>query len=202
MPPVPVIRSTTGRGRRLLAHHLARLSDTLETFRDRLREAVSSAVGETVSGIVRDTVRAVLTDGPTAPPPSGTYGRRPHDSRPMWAREPEDDPWYDDPDGYAAEDDFDDAPPSTRTAQTPAPSRLPRAIAVGFHTTLNWLRRSVGRFPVLTAVTVGLLTAAATYAGGPLAAAAAGLAGSAFNLLSLVEVMHAGADALAAFGTS
>jgi hypothetical protein len=186
----------------MLAHHLARLSDTLETFRDRLRDAVSAAVGETVSGIVRDTVRNLLTEGPTVPPTSSSFTRRPHDPRPMWTREPEDDPWYDDPDGYAAEDDYDDAPPSARAAQTPAPSRLPRAIAVGLHTTLDWLRRSVGCYPVLTAVTVGLLTAAATYAGGPLAAAAVGLAGSAFNLLSLVEVMHAGADALTAFGTS
>ena len=81
-------------------------------------------------------------------------------------------------------------------------SRLPRAIAAGLQTMLCWLRRSIGRFPVITAVAVGLLTALATYAGGPLAAAVVGLAGSAFNLLSLAEVVQAGADALATFGTS
>jgi hypothetical protein len=51
---------------------------------------------------------------------------------------------------------------------------------------------------VLTAVAVGLLTALATYGGGPLAAAVVGLATSAFNLLSLAEAVHTGADALAA----
>jgi hypothetical protein len=73
---------------------------------------------------------------------------------------------------------------------------------VGLHTTLGWLRRSVGRFPVLTAVAVGLLTALATYAGGPLAAAVVGLAGSACNLLSLAEVVQLGADTLAGFRRS
>jgi hypothetical protein len=77
-----------------------------------------------------------------------------------------------------------------------------QALAVGLHTTLGWLRRKVGRYPVLTALAVGLLTALATYLGGPLAAAAVSLAGSAWNLLSLAETMHTGADALATFGTS
>jgi hypothetical protein len=70
------------------------------------------------------------------------------------------------------------------------------------HTGLGWLRRRVGRYPVWTAVAVGLLTALATYLGGPLAAAAVGLAGSACNLLSLAGTMHTGADALAAFSPS
>jgi hypothetical protein len=70
------------------------------------------------------------------------------------------------------------------------------------HTTLSWLRRSVGRFPVLTALAVGLLTALATYAGGPWAAAAVSLAGSAFNLLSLAEAVQTSAEALAGFGNS
>jgi hypothetical protein len=54
----------------------------------------------------------------------------------------------------------------------------------GLQTGLGWLRRRVGRYPVWTAVAVGLLTALATYLGSPLAAAV-GLAGSACNLLSL-----------------
>jgi hypothetical protein len=64
------------------------------------------------------------------------------------------------------------------------------------------LRRRIGRFPILTAVAIGLLTAVATYWGGPLAAAVVGLAGSAFNLLSLAETVHTSADALAVCGTS
>ena len=94
-------------------------------------------------------------------------------------------------------------PGSARSVENkPSPSRLPSAIAVGFHTTLWWLRRRVSRFPVLTAIVIGLLTALATYVGGPVAAAAMGLAGSAFNLMSLAEAVQAGTGALAAFGTS
>jgi hypothetical protein len=67
---------------------------------------------------------------------------------------------------------------------------------------LCWLRRSVGRFPVLTAVAIGLLTALATYAGGPLAAALVSLAGSALNLLSLAGAVQTSADALAVLARS
>jgi hypothetical protein len=199
---VPSIHSVIGSGRRLLARHLTRLSDTLETFGARLREAVSSAVGETVSGIVRETVRAVLAEQPAFATSPERFVPSGHHPRPLWAREddPGEEPWYDDPYGDPRDEDHDDAPPAPRADGTPAPSRLPRALAVGFHTTICWLRRSVGRFPVLTAVAVGLLTALATYAGGPLAAAAVALAGSAFNLLSLAEAVDTGADTLAAFG--
>ena len=78
--------------------------------------------------------------------------------------------------------------------------RLPRAIATGLHTTMCWLRRSAGRYSVVTAVAVGLLTALATYAGGPLAAALVGVLGSAFNLLSLAQAVETGAEALGALG--
>jgi hypothetical protein len=200
---VPSIHSVIGSGRRLLARHLTRLSDTLDTFGTRLREAVSSAIGETVSAIVRETVRAVLAEHPTARTSRERFVPSARHERPLWSKpdEPDEGPWYDDPYDDPAEEDHDDAPTAPRADATPAPSRLPRAIAVGFHTTLCWLRRSAGRFPVLTAVAVGVLTGFATYAGGPLAAAVVGLVGSAFSLLSLAEAVHTGADALAAFGS-
>ena len=201
---MPSIRSMLDPGDRLLARHLNRLSETLETFSARLREAVSSAVGETVAGVVRETVRAILAEEPTVPSSSGRYVDSPRHPRPLWTRqEPcDEEPWFDDRDDYPRDEDYDDFRPAPPVAGTSIPSRLPRAIAIGFHTTLRWLRRSVGRFPVLTAFGIGLLTALATYAGGPLAAAAVGLAGSAFNLISLTEVVQSGADALAALGSS
>jgi hypothetical protein len=164
---------------------------------------VSSAVGETVAGVVRETVRAVLADPVLAGTSPERFVPSSQHARPLWTRpdDRDEEPWYDNPDAYPPDDDYDDAPPAC-TGRTSAVSRLPRAIAVGFHTTLRWLRCNVGRYPVLTALTVGVLTALATYAGGPLAAAAVGLAGSAFNLLSLAGVVHAGADALATFGPS
>jgi hypothetical protein len=200
---VPSLRSMLGPGRRLLARHLTRLSDTLETFGARLREAVSAAVGDTVSGIVRETVRAVLAELPMAATSPERFVPPAQPPRPLWTRldDPEEEPRYDNPDGYPPEEDYGDPPPAPRADGTP-PSRLPGAIAIGVHTMLCWLRRRLTRFPVLTAVAVGLLTALATYAGGPLAAAAVSLARSAFNLLSLADVVHAGADALATFGTS
>src|SRR5262249_7611653 len=101
------------------------------------------------------------------------------------------------PDSYPPPDHRDERPPPPAGGPA-APSRGPRALAAGVHTTLAWLRRRAGRRPVLTAVAVGLLIALATYPGGPLAAAARGLVGSALNLLSPAEAVHAGADALAA----
>ena len=144
-----------------------------------------------------------LAEDSTVPTSSGKYVQSPH-SRPFWTRQDyrDEEPWYDDPDDYPPEKDYDDSRPTPPVAGISPPSRLPRAIAVGFHTTLRWLRRSVGRFPVLTAFGVGLLTALATYAGGPLAAAVVGLAGSAFNLISLTEAVQSSANALAAFGSS
>jgi hypothetical protein len=188
----------------LLARHLTRLSETLETIGERLRDAVSAAVGETVAGIVRETVRAVLADRPTVLTSSERYSPSPGRRRPLWTRpdDPDEEPWFDDPYGYPPNENYEAAPPAPRTDTTSAPSRLPRASAVGFQTALCWLRCRVGRFPVLTAVAVGLLTALATYAGGPLAAAAVGLAGSAFSLLSLAESVQISADALAAFAGS
>jgi hypothetical protein len=200
---MPSFGSVFGPGNRILARHLSRLGETLESFAARLRDAVSSAVGETVSGIVRETVRAVLDHQQNAPPASGRNVRSPQYRRPAW--EMADDPregWYDDPDDYPPEDDRYDDPPVARTGEALAPSRLPRAIAIGLHTTLRWLRRGVGRWPVITAIAVGLLTALAAYAGGPLAAAGAFMAGSAFDLLSLAELIHTGAEALTPFASA
>ena len=192
------LRSLIDPGGRL-ARSLDRLHHTLDTLGGRLRDAVSSAVGETVAGIVQETVRAVLADltpdasvnRPFAPPP------RPSTS--YWAgpQNVDDDPWFEDPD-YDSTDE--DEPPFI--ADPPALSRQSRwsgALTVGVRTTLCWLRRRTGRFPVLAAVGAGVLTALATYAGGPIAAAVVGLAGSALGLLSLAEAVQAGADALAAF---
>jgi hypothetical protein len=169
---VPPLRWLTRLGRRTLARQLARLGDRLEDFTARLRQAVSAAVGDAVAGVVRETAHAALAAGATAsaPPPASTP---PHPARPLWARpeEADDDPWLDAPDHDPP--DPDDEPPAHRTGRADAPSRLPCAAAAGLHAALDWLGRGVGRWPVRTAVAVGLLTALATYAGGPLAAAQA-----------------------------
>jgi hypothetical protein len=196
------MRSMIDPGGRRLARHLNRLSDTLESFGRRLRDAVSSAVGETVSGIVRETVRALLDERPSVPASSERFTPSSQYRHQSWAGadDPDQEPWFDDPEDYPGQDN--DVSSFDRQRTTGNPAHLPRAIAIGLQTTISWLRRSVGRFPVITAIAVGLLTALATYAGGPLAAALVGLAGSAFNLLSLAEVVHTGSGALATFGSS
>ena len=95
---MPSVRSMTGSGRRMLVRHLTRLSDTLESFGARLRDAVSSAVGQTVAGVVRESVRALLADPPADSAPSRRFAQPAR--RPLWSRQehPDDEPWYDDPD--------------------------------------------------------------------------------------------------------
>ena len=82
MPAIPAMIDPGGR---LLARHLKRLGETLESFGSRLRDAVASAVGETLSGIVRETLRAVLAEQPTFPASPGRYDRPPRPARPSWA---------------------------------------------------------------------------------------------------------------------
>jgi hypothetical protein len=188
----------------MLARHLNRLSDTLQSFGTRLREAVASAVGETVAAVVQETFHALLADVPGRPTIPRDFGQHRGTSQPLWARpdDPQDEPWFDDQGHFAREEYEDDRP---HTGGIPSASRVSRsaqAVAIGLHTTLCWLRRRVGRYPVLIALGVGLLTALGTFAGGPLAAAAVSLAGSAFSLMSLAETMHTGADAMSAFGPS
>jgi hypothetical protein len=176
----------------MLAHYLDRLRHTLDTLSERLREAISTAVGETVAGVARETMRADLAELAPVMASYEQFFHPSHSSQPLWMRpeELEEEPWFDDP---SVEEDI---PPPRAIDSNRRSSRWPPSIAIGLHTTLWWLRRRVGKFPVMTAVSVGLLTAMATYAGGPLAAAAVGLAGSALGLLSIADTVRAVADGL------
>ena len=46
---------------RLLAGHVGRLRDTLELLRERLREVVARAVGQSAAGAAQDAVHSLLT---------------------------------------------------------------------------------------------------------------------------------------------
>ena len=194
---MPSPRSWIGHRGRWLAHSLNRLRQTLDSLGERLQEAVSSAVGQTVAVVVQETVHALLTESscpsPVAPMPRWTKPQGPH---------PE--PWFDDPGDLPADaaDIEDDLPAADGPAASPPASRWPAAALVGLQTTLYGLRRRIGRFPVLSAFGIGLFTAIATYLGGPLAAAGVGLAVSALGLASLAEAVRTGADALAVVSPS
>lgn len=196
--------SIFGPSSRLLARHLGRLAVTLETFGTRLREAVAGAVGETVANAVREAALALLDDRPAASPAPARPSYSPGRTRSPWdTPDPApDDPWFPEPDRDRWEDDAldDDVPPAEPTPPTAGPSRWLAALAAGVQATLAWLRHRVGRFPVLVALALGLLTALVTFAGGPLAAAGAAVLGAALRLAMLSDSLQAGTRSLGGLG--
>src|SRR5438270_353530 len=112
------LRSLIDPGGRMLAQYLDRLRDTLDTLGTRVRDAVSSAVGETVAGVVRETVRAVLDAPPTHPSYPARLGRPPGPPRPLWTRPDtldEEEPWFDGPDHYPPDEEDEEDPPTPRS---------------------------------------------------------------------------------------
>ena len=101
-------------------------------------------------------------------------------------------------DDYATAARSEARPLGQTNEQAPEPTRLRRALAEGLQAASWWLRRG-GRFPVLTALSAGLVVVLASYTGGPLAGAGVALAGSALGLVSLAHAVHSGAGALSAF---
>ena len=197
-----LFRSVIDPGRRWLARHFGRLRRSLEALYDRVREAIAVAVARAAEDAVREGVHALLADTPPLSPPdfpprnftqSGAW-RDPNDPDEELRR------WEENLD-----DDYETAAPNEaqplgETGEpSPEPTRLRRALAEGLQAASWWLRRG-GRFPVLTALSAGLVVVLASYTGGPLAGAGVALAGSALGLLSFAHAVHTGAGALSAFG--
>jgi hypothetical protein len=92
-------------GRKVLAHRLDQLCVTLENLGARLRGTIAAAIGETISGIVRDTALRVLDEAaqylpgnePGIPPSSRTgpdpwtRGNYEPQERSYWADDDDDD---------------------------------------------------------------------------------------------------------------
>jgi hypothetical protein len=163
----------------------------LESLGERLRDAIARAIGQAVS----EAVHAVLNDRPAPPRPRSYDWSRDPPSH-LW-HEPEGRRWADESDPWA--DDTDDEP-MRRAAPAPVKSMgLGPALLVGCEAAAWWLRRTAGRFPVLTALGVGLGAALAVVASGPWAATSVGLAGSVLGLLALTATVQSGVAALATF---
>lgn len=189
--------------RHSLAEHLDRLRRTFDTIRVRLRDAVVHTVGETVGAAVREALGGVLSE-PAARYEEPDYRPRPtYRSTPLW-EEPEEPPWPDDPRQPSTLDDEDEAcwsdDPPQPSQQRPA--RCIQAVAVGCEMAAWWLRKQMGRSSLLTAMCVGLASAATAYTAGPVAVAAAGLLGSALSLALLSNALHSAMATLTAFSTS
>jgi hypothetical protein len=198
-----LFRSVIDPGSRWLARHIGRLRRSLEALYDRLREAIAVAVARAAEDAVREGVHALLADTPPLSPPA--YPRSNFAPSGAW-RDPNDPDeelrrWeenLDDDYATAARGEMGARVPAGE--QSPEPTRLRRALAEGLQAASWWLRRD-GRFPVLTALSAGLVVVLASYAGGPLAGAGVALAGSALGLLSFAHAVHTSAGALAAFGS-
>jgi hypothetical protein len=196
-----LFRSVIDPGSRWLARHFGRLRRSLEALYDRLREAIAVAVARAAEDAVREAVSGLLADTPPLGPPD--YPHRNFAPSGVW-RDPNDPDeelcrWEENLDADYATPTRNEAGPRVQPDEpSPEPTRLRRALAEGLQAASWWLRRG-GRFPVLTALSAGLVVVLASYTGGPLAGAGVALAGSALGLLSFAHAVHSGAGALAAF---
>jgi hypothetical protein len=188
MPSVARIRHL----RRALAQRLERLGETLEELIERVHEAVAQAVAQAVSAAVRDTILTLLAAATDDSGPSPIQRWPPEPYRSAWPqrRDPrygdraDADPsagWWTDEEPEYEEND------RSRSDDTEAsPPRWRCALALGCRATAWWLPRWSGRRPLLTALAVGVASAAAAYAVG------AGLAHSALHWIALAGALGSG----------
>jgi hypothetical protein len=179
--PVKTIRHLTDAEGRSIAHHVDHLRRSLDSFAHKLRDAISVAVGETVSGTVQAALRAALADlaGLT---PTVDQPQRPRYGGSYWS---EADEW--DGPAYGAyrgppQDDFDDDTPER------AGNRWPLMAFVGGRLLAILLRRLPAEKRWLTAAGIGLLVTLVIVVGLP----GVGLFRSAVALTSLADILRGG----------
>jgi hypothetical protein len=197
-----------------LTERLDRLRQTLNSLSGELVEGVAASIAQTVAGVVRDTLLALLTKGRSRPDlperdrsrwshnhPAPLWGGLDEEDDPMWPEDHEATPMW----GNSDEDRWPDSPSDRRlpVTSTQPPTTQPRvrrwvsALAASWQAAGWWLARKPGRYPVMTALAIGLAAGVATWAGGPLAAAGMTLIGTALGLVSLAQVAGSGASAVA-----
>jgi hypothetical protein len=199
---------------------LGTLRRTLDGLHDRLCQGVAQAVARAASGAVRDCLLAFLTGQGTAghqtprrfpsrpssswddrwPPSQHDRDDRRYDSfrSSDWPEEGRD-PWSADDYG---QDETCDTPASSRASPEPStqekpPRRWVTALASAWQAARLWLRLRPGRYPLLSALVVGLAAGLGTLLCGPPAAAAVGVAGTALGLAALSAGARCVAEALA-----
>ncbi len=178
-----LVNSTITSARRGLAAHTDRLRQSFANMRNRLQEAVSHQIGDTVADAVREAVHNLLADLPPRwrwPPPE-RVPIRPSDG--LW-RDPD---YPDSPDWYAEdlppdlddEPDLEAEPPSRQPA--PAARCWLQAVANGLQAAGWWLRRRAEQCSFLAALSIGIACSVATLVAGP------GLAHAAVTLANLTS---------------
>jgi hypothetical protein len=175
-----------------LGAHLERLRLLLDGLGARLRDGVARAVGQTVAAAVQETVDRML-DEEAGGLDRSDYPRGWYDEETLTNGRYDREPF--DPDYDPYEDRREPAPFEEESLPV-APSRWGRVLALGCQAAVWWLRRQRPRFPVAAAVGVGLASAVAVYAGGPVLLAGVGVGGSALSLALLADSVREGAAAL------
>jgi hypothetical protein len=152
---------------RCLSQRLDRLKHTLAGLMDRVRLAVVESVGQAVAGIVQDAMLATFAFEQSSQYRVPTTSHSPS----LW-QDRQDEPWMYQDDLQEQPEEIDYEPARQSEASRSRATRNLRALAVGLVAGLSWLQRRTTRSPLLIAFGAGLLTALASYFGGPLAAIA------------------------------
>jgi hypothetical protein len=199
---VPIHIPWLSSARRLLARQLDRLQQTLTSLGQSLRERIAQLVGQSVSGIVREAVHAVLEQLHG----EATHRRllpevttRRYDPGGLFSHTDPDDHYPDE--GFRDESLDDLSWPDPEP--TPPPKPLPRwrsFFAAVLQTLAWWLRRGVV-YPWLTALAVGAVAVCLLF-GCPLLGTGIGIVRSACDLLALASHASASVGTLAGWLTA
>src|ERR1051326_1922715 len=122
-------------GGRRLSRRIDQLRDTLDHLGERLRGTIADAIGQTLSGIVRDTALRVLDHIANYFPGSG-------DSQPIAQR----DSWNDRDIWMDPEEECEREPQQAAESA----DRVATAISAGMYVASLWLRRWTGKARSLT----------------------------------------------------
>ncbi len=198
------VRSLFLRAGQTLGRHLDRLRCTFDELRDRVRDAAVQAIGRSVAGAVRDSLRAFLEGAATRPPETPSSWPRSlswqqHDALFNDQLDRDDQRYEPDQRGRYDHDDLDEEPsprpPQTEPAEEPRPSRWRQSLAVGFRAAAWKLRRPLLPGDPMTAFGLGILSAVGAFVIGP------DVLESALNLVGFTETMRV-AGALSPLGGS
>jgi hypothetical protein len=174
-----------------LVARLERLNDSLLTLGDRLKEAISSTIGEAASEAVRDAVLGLLGSSPQG----GIRGDHPR-------------PTYEEEDDWAEHDHLwpQEGRPTLAYGREPLghPSRgdgpWGLALTAMAQAGLTWVRQNTTRRPFLTVVLAVLSAGATALLAGPALGAGAGVIASIAGLILIADSVAAAVGELTAIG--
>ena len=150
--------------------HLDRLHSNLLDLDERLREAVSQAIGQMAAGVVRQVVLSLLGSGDDGPTLLRYPPREPIRNRPLWQTldDPEGHdrpPWYDEREEEPYRSDRGRDTEDDPVEEVPQPALWRQVLATALPALGWWLHRRVGHRAVGTALGCGVVCGLALYLG-------------------------------------